>query len=99
MLAGVARAVAFVEAARVPVAGAGGPRRRLGVRRTVGARPGAHFRRIALACRPAADRERAQETIRRARGARPGAGLDVVARTRRRPADRPGVPRRVLAGI
>src|SRR5207249_612935 len=98
MLAGVARAVALVEAARVAVARAGRPRGTLRIRGTGGGRAGAVLRRVALARRAAADGRRRLEGVGRADGARPGAALVHVTVARRRTADRSGVAGRVLAG-
>src|SRR5207249_1328183 len=75
MLAGVARAVALVEAARVAVARAGRPRGTLRIRGTGGGRAGAVLRRVALARRAAADGRRRLEGVGRADRARPGAAL------------------------
>src|SRR5437870_5286758 len=99
VLAGVARPVALIERARVAVGGARRARRLLGVRRAAGARPGAVLRRVALARRGTAHRARRLEAIGRADRARARARLVHVAHPGRRPAHRPGVPRRVLAGV
>src|SRR5439155_499923 len=98
MLAGVARPVALIGAARVAVVRARRARRALRVRRAVRPGPRAHLRRVALARRPTADDEARLEHVVGTGAARPGAGLVHVARTGRRPADRPGVARRMLAG-
>src|SRR5207249_8162274 len=71
MLAGVARAVALVEAARVAVARAGRPRGTLRIRGTGGGRAGAVLRRVALARRGAADGRRRSEGVGRTDRARP----------------------------
>src|SRR5205823_882129 len=99
MLAGVARAVARVGRARVPVVGARGPRRLLRVGRAGRARPGAILRRVALAARRTAGGRRRLEGVVRARAARSRAELVEVAVARRGAADGPGVARWVLAGI
>src|SRR5438445_263562 len=99
MLAGVAAAIALVAAARIAVVGARRPGRRLGVRRAVGAAPRAVLGRVALARRRAAHHEARREGIRRARRARPGTGLVLVTIPGGGAAHRPGVPRRVLAGV
>src|SRR5438445_5096261 len=99
VLAGVVAAVALVAAARVAVVGARRPRRNLGVGRAGGAAAGAEIGRVTLVHRLAAHRARRLEGVRRAHGARAGAGLVQVAEAGGGPADRPGVPRRVLAGV
>src|SRR5207244_6060040 len=92
-------AVALVAAARVAVAGARRARGTLRVRRAVGAVARAVLGRIALARRGAADRARRLARIRGTDGARAGAALVHVAGTSSGPAHRPGIPRRVLAGV
>src|SRR5439155_106521 len=99
MLAGVVRPVALIRAARVPVVGTRGARRLLRVGRAGRTRPGAILRRVALAARRPAGGRRRLESVVRARAARSGAELVEVAIARRGAADRPGVTRRVLAGI
>src|SRR5438309_2522380 len=99
MLADVARSVALIGAARIPVVGARRARRALRVRRAARPGPRAHLRRVALARRPTADDEARLEHVVGTGAARPGAGLVHVARTGRRPADRSAVARRVLAVV
>src|SRR5207244_3442761 len=99
VLAGAARAVALVAAARVSVVRAGRARRALCVGRTRGRRPGAALGRVAFARRPATHDEARLEHVGGTGGAGPGAVLVHVAGTGRRAADRAGVPRRVLAGV
>src|SRR5207244_257946 len=99
MLAGVARAVALVRAARVAVIGAGRAGRALGVRGARRGRRGGGLRRIALAGREPAGRRRRLERVGRTRRARAGAVLVHVAGTRCRAADGARVARRMLAGV
>src|SRR5439155_1105784 len=99
MLAVVAAAVALVAAARVAVVGARRARRALRVGRAVRPAAGAVLRRVAFACRPAADGGGRLEHVGRARAAHTRAGLRQVAGAGRRTAGRPRVPRRVLAGV
>src|SRR5439155_196262 len=99
MLAGVAAPVALVAAARVAVVRARRARRALRVRWAARARPGAHLGRVALACRRAADDEARLEHVVGTGAARPRAVLLHVANAGGRAADRPGVARRVLAGV
>src|SRR5207244_4287799 len=99
MLTGVARAVALVRAAGVAVVGAGRAGRPLRARRAARPRPAADLGRAALACRGAADDEARLEHVVGTGAARPGAVLIHVANAGGRAADRPGVARRVLAGV
>src|SRR5437870_4868707 len=99
VLAGVARSVALIRAARVAVVRARGAGGALRIRRAAGARPGAILRRVALAARRPTDGARRLEGVGGADRARPRAVLVDVTHTRRRAADRAGVPRRVLAGV
>src|SRR5438094_4658815 len=99
MRADVARAVALIRAARVPVVGALGPGRALGVRRAARRRPGGALCRVALATTGRASGGRRLEGVGRTRGARPGAALGHVAGSGRRAARRPSVARRVLADV
>src|SRR5207253_1121191 len=73
--------------------------RLLRVGRTGGPGARAALGLVAFACRRTADGARGREAIGRARRARARARLGHVARAGGRPADRPGVPRRVLAGV
>src|SRR5439155_20093071 len=91
--------VALVGAARVAVVRARRARSALRVRGAARARPGAVLGRVALACRRAADDEARLEHVVRTGAARPGAVLIHVANAGGRAADRPGVARRVLAGV
>src|SRR5205823_1151387 len=74
-------------------------RRLEGVGRARCTRPGAVLRRVAHAGRRAAFDARRLEGVGRAGGARARAALVHVAHPGRRAAYRPGVPRRVLAGV
>src|SRR5207249_4993673 len=99
MLAGVARSVALIGAARVPVVGTRRARRCLGIRRAVRAVPRAALRRVALAARRPTHGGRRLEGVVGTRAARPGAQLVEVAVARRGATDRAGVPRCVLAEV
>src|SRR5207245_1322190 len=98
MLAGVARSVALIGAARVPVVGTRRARRCLGIRRAVRAVPRAALRRVALAARRSTHGGRRLEGVGGTGRARPVTVLVNVTDARRCAADRAGVPRRVLAG-
>src|SRR5207302_1398021 len=99
VLAGVARSVALIGAARVPVVGTRRARRCLGIRRAVRAVPRAALRRVALAARRPTHGGRRLEGVGGTGPARPRAVLVNVTDARRRAADRAGVPRRVLAEV
>src|SRR5207249_4461699 len=99
VLAGVARSVALIGAARVPVVGTRRARRCLGIRRAVRAVPGAALRRVALAARRPTHGGRRLEGVGGTGRARPRTVLVNVTAARCRAADRAGVPRRVLAGV
>src|SRR5207253_6907838 len=99
MLAGVARAVALIQRAGVPVRGARRARRALRVRGAVRARARAVLRRVAVARRGPARGEGREEAVGRTGRARPRAGLVRVARPGRGAAHRPRVPRRMLAAV
>src|SRR5205823_3926304 len=91
VLAGAARAVALVAAARVSVVRAGRARRALCVGRTRGRRPGAALGRVAFARRPATHDEARLEHVGGTGRARPRTVLVNVTDARRRAADRAGV--------
>src|SRR5438874_558244 len=99
VLAGVARSVALIGGARVPVVGTRRARRCLGIRRAVRAVPRAALRRVALAARRPTHGGRRLEGVGGTGRARPRTVLVDVTAARRRAADRAGVPRRVLAGV
>src|SRR5207253_649694 len=99
VLAGVVAAVALVAAARVAVVGARRPRRDLRVGRAGGAAAGAEIGRVTLVHRLAAHRARRLDGVCRPHGAAVRAGLVLVADAGGGAAHRPGVPRRVLAGV
>src|SRR5439155_1326513 len=83
VLAGVARSVALIGAARVPVVGTRRARRCLGIRRAVRAVPRAALRRVALAARRPTHGGRRLEGVGGTGRARPRAGLvDVPVRRR-----------------
>src|SRR5207253_2815447 len=87
MLAGVARSVALIGAARVPVVGTRRARRCLGIRRAVRAVPGAALRRVALAARRPTHGGRRLEGVGGTGRARPVTVLVHVTGTGRSPAD------------
>src|SRR5207249_1319244 len=91
------RPVASVGRADVAVVRARGAGRRLVVRRTRGARPGAVLRRVALPARRPADYGRWRERVGGTRRGRAVAGLIEVARARRGATDRTSVRGRMLA--
>src|SRR5439155_1427789 len=99
MLAGVARSVALIRAARVAVVGARGPGGLLRVRRTRRTGSGAVLRWITLAAGRAAGGGRRLEGVVGTRAARPGAQLIEVAVARRGATDGAGVPRCMLAEV
>src|SRR5439155_12193169 len=101
VLADVARAVARVGRARVAVVGAQRPARLLHVGSARLARQSAAaLRDVALASRRPADDADRQEHVGRARGADARTHrVRIAGVARARPAHRPGIARRVLAGV